>query len=108
MSKFHKQLYDQINSSSTSHLEKTVNSSVNFALPKLENDTIIPARGKEGIKQILTELKINKSHYNIVLQKFLQEQTKIKDVPNTNLITFNNEEQITGSFLHENFLHLFS
>ena len=108
MSKFHKQLYEQINSGSTSHLEKTVNSSVNFALPKLENDNIVPARGKDGIKQILTELKINKSHYNLVLQKFLQEQTKIKDVPNTNLITFNNEDQITGSFLHENFLHLFS
>lgn len=108
MSKFHKQLYDQINSSSSSHLEKTVNSSVNFALPKLENDTIIPARGKEGIKQILNELKVNKSHYNIVLQKFLQEHTKIKDIPNTNLITFNNEDQITGSFLHENFLHIFS
>jgi len=108
MSKFHKQLYDQINNSSSSHLEKTVNSSVNFALPKLENDTIIPARGKEGIKQILTELKLNKTHYNLVLQKFLQEHTKIKDVPNTNLITFNNEDQITGSFLHENFLHIFS
>ncbi len=108
LSKFHNQLYQEITKKLNNKIEETTNSVVNFVLPYINDNKIIPVYGSEGYDNVITAIKHNENKFNLVLQQFLKDTTKIKDVPNNRLIYINNEGQITGNFLHENFLYIFS
>lgn len=108
LSKFHNELYQKVKRSINAKLEQATNSVVNFCLPKLDHDKIIPVHGTQELKQIITNLKHSESSYNTTLKKFLSETTGLKDIPTTKLLAVNNNGELTGQFLHENFLYIFS
>lgn len=108
LSKFHNQLYQEITKKLNNKIEETTNSVVNFVLPYNDDNKIIPIYGADGYDRVISELRHNENKFNLYLQKFLQDTTKLKDIPNNRLIYLNNDGHITGNFLHENFLYIFS
>lgn len=108
MSKFHYDLYLTTVENSINKLEQTTNSVVNFVLPLLKDNKIIATYGNNNLKQIINILKHSEVEYNKALYLFLKQTSGINDIPQKKLIYLTKDNDITGQFLHENFLYIFS
>ena len=109
--KFNKEqykFYANVVDKNTNGLEKSSSDVCNFIFPKLiynDEPEIELTFGREGLEEIVSQLMTNTNDFNKALTKYITDHGY--NVSDKNLIYLNNKT-LTGSFLHNKYLKLFS
>ena len=109
--KFNKEQYEfyaNVVDKNTNGLEKSSSDVCNFIFPKLiynDEPEIELTFGRQGLEEIISQLMTNTNDFNKALTKYITNHGY--NVSDKNLIYLNNKT-LTGSFLHNKYLKLFS
>lgn len=107
-SNFHQKIYDRNKLERNSAIEQATNNVVNFVLPyyDIETDQIEGVNGTIGVNNVINLLKTNGSRFNKKLRLFLEKETGNNNIHNR--LIYLEDNVITGAFLKEEYLHIFS